>query len=345
LRLHQPNMKNFQQAKTIVRNYIQDFDQATDKDLKKVLKKYTTKDYHWRGMHPFYEQHGAKDVIKTFWKPFRKAFSPIQRRVDMFFAGANDCDDGQTQWVVNVGNFLGLFDNNWLGIPATGKMAFLRYAEFHRITPTGKIAETALFCDVISVMHQAGHYPLPPMTGAAFLYPGPRTHDGLLYEHQAPIEAVKTMNVLNEMIADLTALNGDDAQRCPPEVLARTWKEDMIWYGPFGIGASYTIRRYQQQHQYPFRDNLHSKVFNGHIARFAEGNYCGFFGWPNLNNKNAGGFLGLTANDTHAPMRVVDIYRREGDKLAENWVYIDILHYLYEQGLNVLERMRTINRT
>lgn len=338
-------MANFQKAKKVVRNYIKDFDKATNKDLQKVLKKYTTKDYHWRGMHPFYEQHGAKDVIKSFWKPFRKSFSPIQRRVDMFFAGANDCDEGQTQWVVNVGNFLGLFDEPWLGIPPTGKMAFLRYAEFHRVNPEGKIAETALFCDIISVMHQAGQYPLPPMTGAAFLYPGPRTHDGLLYEKQHPKKAKKTMEVLNKMIADLDELNKSGSFGCPPEVLAKTWNEDMIWYGPFGIGASYTIPRYQEQHQLPFRENLTDKVFNGHIARFAEGNYCGFFGWPNLNNKNKGGFLGLPASDLHAPMRVVDIYRREGNKLAENWVFIDILHYLKEQGLDVLKRMRQINRT
>lgn len=338
-------MANFQKAKSIIRDYIDDFDKAADKDLNKVLKKYVTKDYHWRGMHPFYEQHGAKDVISSFWKPFRKAFTPIQRRVDMFFAGANDCDGGKTQWVVNIGNFLGLFDKPWLDIPPTGKMTFLRYAEFHRVTPKGKIAETALFCDVISVMHQAGHYPLPPMTGADFIYPGPRTHDGLLYKKQDPKEAIKTVALVNQMIADLNTLNESGSFGCPPELLARTWREDMIWYGPFGIGATYTISRYQEQHQLPFRKNLKDKVFNGHIARFAEGNYCGFFGWPNLNNKNMGGFLGLSASDIHAPMRVVDIYRREGDKLAENWVFIDILHYLHEQGLDVLERMRQINRT
>jgi hypothetical protein len=338
-------MADFQKEKEVVRKYIEDFDKASDRNITIVLQKHTAKDYHWRGMHPFYEQYGAKEVTHTFWKPFRKSFSPIQRRVDIFFAGANECDDGKTTWVVNVGNFLGLFDQDWLGIPSTGKMVFLRYAEFHRVNKDGKIEETALFCDVISVMHQAGHYPLPPMTGAAFLYPGPRTHDGLQYEKHDAAEAEKTMKVLNQMIADLDTLNTNDAGKCPPELLAKTWHDDMIWYGPFGIGASYTIKRYQQQHQYPFRDNLYDKVFNGHIARFAEGNYCGFFGWPNLNNKNTGGFLGMTANDTNAPMRIVDIYRREGNKLAENWVYIDLLHYLFEQGLDVLERMRKINRT
>lgn len=345
MRLKTYSMTNLQTAKQVVQNYITAFDAAKDGDLVSVLENYTTDDYHWRGMHPFYEQFQAVDVVDVFWQPFRRAFAPTQRRIDIFFAGANDCDEGNTTWVVNAGNFFGLFDHAWLGIPPTGRVAFLRYAEFHRVTAEGKIAETAFFCDVISIMHQAGHYPLPPMTGAAFLYPGPRTHDGLLYAAQDPAAGIQTMNLVNQMIADLDLQNKSGDDRCPPEVLARTWKEDMLWYGPYGIGAAYTIRRYQAQHQYPFRENLANKVFNGHIARFSEGNYCGFFGWPNLNNTNKGGFLGLPSSDKHAPMRIVDIYRREGDKLAENWVYIDLLHYLYEQGLDVLKRMRAINRT
>ena len=41
-------------------------------------------------------------------------------------------------------------------------------------------------------------------------------------------------------------------------------------------------------------------------------------------------------------MRVVDVYRREGEQLAENWVLIDLPHWLLGQGLDVLERMREI---
>ncbi len=337
-------MANFQSAKQLVRRYYQDFDGAATDQLTPTLKKYTTDKYPWRGMHPFYEQTGAQSVIDTFWRPFQTAFTHLQRREDIFFAGKNDCDNGQSIWVVSAGNLMGLFDQNWLGIPSTGKMAFLRYAEFHRVEDD-KIVETALFCDILSVMHQAGHYPLPPMTGAHFIYPGPRTHDGLLFNDSDPLGTAKTMALVNQMAADLNALNISGEDLCPPEYLARTWHEDMIWYGPAGIGASYTIERYQQQHQYPFRENLADKVYNGHVARVAEGNYCGFFGWPNLNNRNKGGFLGLPSSDKQAPMRVVDIYRRDGDKLAENWIYIDLLHYLYEQGLDVLERSRKVNRT
>ncbi len=113
----------------------------------------------------------------------------------------------------------------------------------------------------------------------------------------------------------------------------------MLWWGPDGIGATYTIDRYIVQHQQPFRRHLTERVFNGHVAKLAEGNYGGFFGWPNLSVTPTGGYLGLPKGP-RADMRVVDIYRRDGDKLAENWIFIDILHFLNMQGLNVLERMR-----
>lgn len=337
-------MSDLQQAKEIVRNYIDAFDACDSSELRSLFNKHVSPDYRWRGMHPFHEKSGAEEVIEAFWAPFRSAFTKCQRRMDFFFAGANDCDDGASIWVLNAGNFMGLFDENWLGIPSTGKLAMLRYAEFHRVE-NGKIAETALFCDILSVMHQAGVYPLAPMTGAPFIYPGPRHHDGLLFDKQNPEEGRKTRDLVNTMIADLNTLNIENIDACPPEFLARTWHDDMCWFGPYGIGATYTIERYQQQHQFPMRKNLTDKVYNGHVARIAEGEFCGFFGWHNLNNRNTGGFLGLTESPVHAPMRVVDLYRRAGDKLSENWVFIDLLHYLNEQGLDVLGRSREINRT
>lgn len=333
-------MSELNEAKETVRSLIAQFDcAATPGDMIGAIVAHASPDYHWRGVHPFHEQENAESAVDVFWAPFRKSFTASQRRMDIFFAGANHCESSASYWVVNVGNFMGLFDHDWLGIRPTGKIAMLRYAEFHEVRD-GKIAQTAFFCDILSIMHQAGVYPLPPMTGAPFVYPGPRTHDGLLFETSDATESEKTLALVNRMIEDLSTLNTNNADRCPPELLARTWADDMIWYGPYGIGASMTISRYQVQHQYPFRDNLTDKTFNGHVARIAEGNYCGFFGWPNLNNRNKGGFLGLPASDVHAPMRVVDIYRREGDKLAENWVYIDMLHYLKAQGLDVLERTR-----
>lgn len=329
-------MPDFQANKQVVLDYYTARDTAGPATISAAINQYVSNDYHWYGVHPFGEQDGAEAVASAFWQPLLEAWSPVQRRQDIFFAGQVE-EDG-SEWVCSMGQLLGLFDKPWLGIPPTGKMVFLRYAEFNCVQD-GSITRTGFFCDILSVMRQAGVYPLPPQTGASFIYPGPSTNDGELFDAQSASETTKTMALVNAMIDSLTNLNKQEDQMPPPEFLAEHWTDDMIWYGPEGIGASYTIPRYQLQHQYPFRTNLKDKVFNGHIARFAEGNYAGFFGWPNLTNTPTGGFLGLPGNNVRADMRVVDIYRREGDKLAENWVLIDLPYWLSQQGLDVFARL------
>lgn len=334
-----------QHAKQVVRDFHTALDAAPDDQIEATLAAFTTDDWLWRGMHPFYEQTGAAAVAQVFWTPLRAAFAPLQRRADVLLAGENVVDDGSSVWVCEMGHLLGLHDAPWLDIPPTRRMCFLRYAEFNRVTADGQIAESSMFIDVVSVMRQAGHYPFPPQTGSSHIYPGPMTHDGLLVDEQPASAGEATMALVNEMIEDLSeanrVANETGVNVVPREVMARTWAEDMIWSGPEGIGATYTIDRYQQQHQYPFRYNLTDKVFNGHIARFAEGDYACFFGWANLSNRPTGGFMGLPASG-QTEMRVVDVYRRDGDKLAENWVFIDVLHWCSLQGLDVLARMRQL---
>jgi len=332
-------MKSYQTQKSLILSFYDEIEAANANSIAKVIRKFTKPELQWYGVYPFNEQKGGDAVAEVFWIPFLSAWSNVQRRQDIFLAGTSEIDNAD--WVISMGHFMGLLDGNWLGLPASRKIAFLRYADFNCIKD-GKIIRSSFFCDLIGLMHQLGLNPLPLQTGASFVYPGPRTHDGLLIEPQDQQESQKTLKLVNQMIGDLTDLNKNE-NNCPhPDLLKKTWHEDMIWYGPAGIGASYTIPRYQEQHQFPFRRGLKDKVFNGHICRFAEGTYAGFFGWPNLTNTPIGGFLGLPASNIAADMRVVDIYRREGEKLSENWVLIDLPWWLKQQGVDVLERTKKI---
>ena len=331
-------MINFQKNKELVLNYYKELDMSSLDEINQVLRKYTDENYHFRGMHPFYELAGSDSVAEKFWKPFRRAIKPIQRRQDIFFAGLNDVDN-KTEWVCSMGHLMGLFDNDWLGIKANHKMVFLRYAEFNRIAK-GKIAETALFCDIISVMKQVGVNPLPLQTGTEFITPGPRRHDGLLFDEKDHKESQKTLDLVNKMRIDLT---GSDLHSSKDE-LRKTWLNEMIWFGPSGIGATYTIDRYEEQHQGPFQKGLDNTKFHGHVCRIAEDKYAGWFGWPNLTMNPSGGFLGLPKTEKTVEMRVVDIYRRDGEKLAENWIFIDLLYFLMQQGVDVLGRTEKILR-
>ena len=332
---------NIPAAKRLVRDHHAAIEDASADTIAAALAERTSADWHWRGMHPFYEQNGAANVAASFWQPFLTAMSSVQRREDIFFANENAIEGEAGIWVVSMGHLMGLFDKPFLGIQPTRKITMLRYAEFNRVLD-GKIVETALFCDLIHLMHQSGLKPLPQQTGQHLIQPGPRTHDGLHYNGAA--DGAETLNLINRMIGDIAAnSNAKDVAKprdaTPQEELERCWDDRMLWWGPDGIGATYTIDRYIDQHQRPFRTQLEDREFHGHIAKLAEGNYGGFFGWANLSVTPTGGYMGLPAGP-RAEMRVVDIYRREGNKLVENWIFIDILYFLKQQGLDVLERMQ-----
>ena len=330
-------MNDRQTAKATVLRYFESLEAASPDGIVDALSANVDSGYRFRGVHPFNELGNVNDVASNVWRPLKQSFTALQRRQDIFMAGPNRID-GQ-MWVTSMGCFMGLFDRDWLGIPSTGKIALLPYCEFHRLAADG-IAESALWVDIISLMKQAGLNPLPPQTGAEMINPGPRTADGLLFDAQPERESQQTMDLIMAMCDDVVG----DWNTSGSASLKRTWHDNMAWYGPSGIGATYTIDRYREQHQQPFRSGLGKIDFNGHVMEHAEGYYGGWFGWPNFHTTQGEGFLGLPASDRQASMRVVDIYRRDGDKLAENWVFIDLLHYLNQLGVDVLERCRVIAR-
>ncbi len=336
-------MSDFQAEKNVVRGHHAAIARADAGTVAMALAEHTTPDWHWRGMHPFHEQRGAAAVAKAFWAPFLVAMTKTQRRPDIFMAGLNEMDGYSSVWVVSMGHLMGLFDKPWLGIRPSGRISMMRYVEFNKVE-NGRISETALFFDIPQVMIQAGQNPFPPQTGAHLVQPGPATHDGLIYDLQDPATGVATLAAINAMLNDMRTTDRSRGADGYAEELAHTWNDDMIWWGPSGIGATYTIERYISQHAGPFREALSKGYrFNGHLCRLAEGHFGGFFGWANLTLTNSGGYMGMTASPQQADMRVVDLYREENGKLTENWIFIDILHYLNMQGLDVLARMETLH--
>ena len=237
-----------------------------------------------------------------------------------------------------MGHFLGLFDQPFLGMRPTRKGGMLRYAEFNQVDGD-KILETTLFLDIMNLMAQVNAEVLPPSTAAVMVTPGPRTHDGLLYAPSPAAEGEKTLRLFQRMInrlleVDVHTTNTD---------LSLDWTADMIWWGPGGIGAPYTQNRYLAQHCIPFEEGLEWGDFFGHRCEIAEGNFGGFFGWPTFDVTSLGGYIGLAPkSDKKAQMRVVDLYRREGNKLAQNWNFIDHIHFLDQLCVDLIARQKIL---
>ena len=333
-------MDPLSQAKKVVRAYYAALDAADPADVANVMKEFCGSPFVWRGFHPFNEMNDPAKVGEQFWASLKSALRPMQRRLDLFLAGKNEIDGFSSVWVGSMGHLMGLLDREWLGIRPTRRIAMLRYAAFHKVED-GRIVDEAMFFDIPHLMMQAGQNPFPPQTGAHLVQPGPMTHDGVMFEHQNPAEGAATLEAINRMTRDISKWSGGRSEPLVDE-LRRTWHEDMIWWGPAGIGASYTIPRYAEQHSGPFREAFVDRKFNGHLCKIAEGHFGGFFGWPNLTLQNRGGFMGMPATGQEGDMRVIDMYRREGAKLAENWIFIDLLHFWNQQGVDILKRMQNL---
>jgi len=331
-------MSDLSEAKALVRRFTDALDAAPPDAAVDALSSHVSDDYHWRGMAPFGERRGAAAVAEACWTPFKAAVTPIQRRRDIFFAGKSDMNGAPGIWVAEMGHLLGNFDAPWLGLRPTRRMLFLRYAEFHRVTD-GRIAETATFADMMGILAQIGSPALPASTGSFLLTPGPADHAGVLTGDSPPEEGRATLALIERMIDRLLGAG----VRTTKADLEQDWVEDMLWWGPAGIGASYTQARYLEQHCAPFETGLEIVGHAGHIARLAEGMMGGFFGYPSLIVRPAGGYLGLTTRaPVEAGMRIVDLYRRAGDRLAENWIFIDHLHFLEQLEMDLLARHRAL---
>ena len=326
-----------QEAKQLVLDYNKTLETHTDTNqLIDSLSGLVAESYLWRGMHPFDEKKGVEDVVNRFWKPLQQAIAPFRRRPDIFFAGNNQIDDYQSLWVVEMGHLMGIWKLPWIGLKPSKKLAFLRYCEFHRVEG-GRIAETACYVDILNLLAQSGRHPPYGTTGSVILTPGPATHDGLLTTTQADgsEQGRKTVELIYSMVSDLRSKSVSTSEAH----LNTFWAQDLCWFGPGGIGANAFYDGYISDHCAPFEKGLEYVRHTEHVARLGEGNYGGFFGYPSLTLKSNGGFMGFPANDIPAEMRIVDLYRRVGDKLAENWIFIDMPHFFKMQGIDILSQI------
>ncbi len=331
-------MSETQNAKSLIRAFVGDLDAAAPgEETRVVFRQFSADGLAYRGVHPFNVLTGSDSVADLVWSPLKAAMPILQRRKDIYLGGHNSLPGRSGLWVVEMGNLLGDFTQDWLSMPATGKATYLPYVSFYRIE-NDRIVEMVEFLDLLAAMTQAGLNPwLQDQSGGFLMSPGPRTHDGLLDGPQDAAATEKTFALTHEMLADLAK-----SYTSPADHIKRYWHEEMNWFGPAGIGASLGFAGYRRGHTEPFEHKLDIVDILPEEVTAAEGNFSAVMWWPCLRMRNTGDYMGVPANDAVAEMRVVDVYRREGDKLAENWIFIDMLHFLKNQGVDVPANLQKV---
>ncbi|WP_197409833.1 nuclear transport factor 2 family protein, partial [Haloferax profundi] len=95
---------------------------------------------------------------------------------------------------------------------------------------------------------------------------------------QPDADTAQTLELVEDMIFE--GLESFDEKGLDGMGMEEYWHEDFMWYGPTGIGITRGIDGFQEGHQGPFLDAFPDRLTEGGDIRFAEGNYCGWSGWP-----------------------------------------------------------------
>jgi hypothetical protein len=319
--------------------------------------------------HPINQLRGDVELIGGFLRPLKQALPDLERRDDIVLAG----EFGERQWIAATGYYYGTLVQDWIGLPASNQWLYLRFGEFYQLEG-GKVVDAYVLLDVIDVMRQLGINPLPPGRGVESLCPGPATHDGVLLTTQADDKSRRSGELVDQMIVE--GLMSYDQVNHASIGMERYWHPNMMWYGPAGIGTTRGLEGFLAYHQHPWQEAYPDYVaqpagidvskglaglrryheqpwqkldpsYKGgrDLARIAEGHYAAWSGWPAICATHSGRPLfGLEASGNRCTVRIMDFWRRDGDLLAENWVFIDIPHMLLQLGQDVLAAGRDLGR-
>ncbi|WED23473.1 ester cyclase [Vibrio sp. JC009] len=266
------------------------------------------------------------------------AMPDLEKRTYITMAGsANGAD-----WVGCAGYYTGGFMYSWLDIPPTGHQVSMRFHEFYKIE-NGRITEMQALWDIPELMMQANAWPMAPSLGREWNPPAPATCDGNITRSYNSETAQQSLTLVEDMLTGLSrfAEGGVEAME-----LEKRWHPRCSWYGPSGIGTCRGISGFRNWHQIPFlkaMPNRRTIEDNGYL--FADQNYVAFTGWPGMAmTLSNDGWLGIAPSDKEITLRSLDFWRCEKGMIRENWVLVDILHAYAQLGVDVLARMRELNK-
>ncbi len=283
--------------------------------------------------HPVNTCVGAAEFVERFLVPLQNALTPLMRRNDIVMSGTSRTGSGD--WVAFLGHYVGNFTAPLFSIRPHDHLAFVRFGEFYRFEGD-RIAEARLLVDFLDLARQAGQMKLPPVHGTEMLFPAPATHDGVMLGAGDPLRGDASAALVEAMLGDLRVFTPGSFESAGQTGAGGYWHEQMLWYGPAGIGSNYTYPGFQKDHRIPFLTGFPDRIGGHHYARFGDGDYVCSGGWPSIHGTHGGDYLGVNATGRKITQRVMDFWRCADGRIMENWVFIDIPDLLLQIGFQAL---------
>lgn len=312
----------------LIRTFLAQLLTAPKADLAALMQQFVHADAVWDVSHPLNSLVGHEAILQQLILPLRRAFPHVQRR-DLLFIGGQNRRAEHGQWAAAVTHYVGNFQHDWLGIQASTHLVFLRSGEFYH-WENGKIKQARLIIDFIDLMRQAKVSPIPHALGTEITFPTPATQDGLIPHDQGSGEV--SLDIVEGMLADLHQFDPKQFSSAGQTGKQGYWAEDMLWYGPAGIGSNYRWEGFVQDHRRSFLSAFPDRKGGNHYCRIGDGHYAAVSGWPSMTMTHQGDYLGIKATGKALTLRVMDFYRCAEGQIKENWVLLDYGDLLAQLG-------------
>ncbi|MEM6914469.1 MAG: ester cyclase [Pseudomonadota bacterium] len=323
---------NFETNKRRVVDGLRAITAADDESRLHRLRELFSADARLHLPHPINEFDGPSALDDRFFCPLRDSFPDIERAEIVVLSG----EHAGVETVSTIGHYVGTFEKDWLGIPASYKVTQIRFGETHQVTD-GYITQSYLLIDILDVMRQAGVWLLPISLGAEGLWLPPADGSGVNLDRVDRERGAHSLKTSREMQESLLSFDGTSLASMQQE---RYWSQNFMWFGPCGIGTTRGLHGFQAHHQIPFLVAFPDRQGGKHFVRMGDGAFAVTGGWPSVVATHTGNhWLGLGATGKPVSMRVMDVYRVVGDKIVENWVPIDMIHILLQLGYDVFGRL------
>lgn len=335
-RAHRPPMgiatDTSAENKQLYANFLKSFDDRLEGALASAAANIFDPKAAIDASHPINEAQAGTGYVDDIITPIAEAFQGLVRQNYVLIGG----EYLGTEWVTSTGYFHGHFSRPLFGIPPSGKLAYLRFGEFHRME-NGKIVETHLYLGFAELIIALGLWPMAPSQGYEGVVPGPATHDGIVLGVSDPSQSRASADLVEGMLKQLAT--EDNAWR-------PYWDDRMVWYGPGGLGSYHTVGAFAE-FQRPFEttfdgwgDGKDAGITDVKAdCKAGDGQYAFLHGWRMITGVHVKPFLGLEPTGKRVFMRDCDWWRCENGKIVENWCMLDIPHVLLQLGYDLFAKV------
>jgi predicted ester cyclase len=279
-------------------------------------------DFNYVGVWGFGATHGLREWYEGEHLHFNAAM-PDSQWTDFIRAATNttctSASYGLARWAAP-----------FAGVPPPKHKPWVRIPDLDFYLIQGdRIKINWCIVDIVAVFQQCGYEVLPPAPMKTEGYKAPNSMDGFpapLSASVNPEDTAKSNALWSAAVKEDYLLNVGGA---------RHWAENMIWYGPGGIGTAHSRSEYRKH----FLEPLHGAFSDMEMhmdLQLCEGKYCGahfiMFG------THIGEWLGEKPTGKRIPIRCGAHAHFENGKIVEGWLIIDVPRAFAAMGVDLYAR-------